>query len=197
MKRSSFLAALTAAAVLAAPAAASAAPASPTAGGSTGSTASGAKVFSFRGMNLKLPTSWRVYRSGDWNLVTTRSCPEPYYPAQRCEGFWVLGPEAIADGLPSGKNPFLPGFAQPNCPYNYVKDFWFFEGKPKRGLRQIGPGHKAKYAAWPAYCAPSHEKWRSIEFTQREWFLPTSKILVVDYWDIPGLATVLKNATWS
>jgi len=38
---------------------------------------------------------------------------------------------------------------------------------------------------------------RAEKLTQREWYLPQSKILVIDQWATPGLATILKNATWN
>ncbi|GIH69877.1 hypothetical protein [Sphaerimonospora thailandensis] len=60
-----------------------------------------------------------------------------------------------------------------------------------------GPGHKAYYREWRGQCVgmkpPNKVKTR---FYQREWFLPTSKILVVDQWNTPGLSGILKSAAW-
>jgi hypothetical protein len=33
-------------------------------------------------------------------------------------------------------------------------------------------------------------------FTQREWFLPSSQILVIDQTDTPGLPGLLNHASW-
>ncbi|GAA2898904.1 hypothetical protein GCM10010517_64350 [Streptosporangium fragile] len=159
-------------------------------------------------MNLKIPTGWKVhyegdvYRGRDWILVATGACAKPEFLAPNCKGFWVLGPKAIAGdpqtGTPyTGKYSFSPTLDQPYCPFD-KRDLWLSEGKPTKGLRQVGPGHTAKYASWPASCVSQDgSERRTAKFAQREWFLPTSKILVVDYWNTPSLPNILKNATWS
>ncbi|WP_068902034.1 hypothetical protein [Planomonospora sphaerica] len=204
-KRSSILAGLAAAAVLAAPAAASAGSAAPGAPAAAAApSASGTKTFSFRGMNLKIPSGWKVHREGDIVTVVTGKCrfPEPFVPG--CRSFWVFGPKAITR-VPvgggyityTGKNQFHPFSGVVPCPFT-DKTAWHADGKrATTGLRQVGRGHKAKYAAWPNTCVTHGSGRKTASFTQREWFLPTSKILVVDVWNTPGLANVLKNATWS
>ncbi|MEU8267416.1 hypothetical protein AB0B89_09625 [Sphaerisporangium sp. NPDC049002] len=203
-KRSSVLAVLASAAVLAAPAAASAASGVSAAGVSSGSSASATKTFSFRGMNLKIPAYWNVYRNGDRVVVVTGKCkrPEPFAPG--CQSFWVFGPKAITN-VPvgggyltyTGKEQFYPFSGVVSCPFN-AKTSWFpGDRATSTGLRQVGPGHKAKYTAWPNQCVTNNSGRQTASFTQREWFLPTSKILVVDVWNTPGLSNVLNRATWS
>ncbi|MFC4060309.1 hypothetical protein ACFOWE_18555 [Planomonospora corallina] len=199
-KRSSVLAVLAATAVLATPAAASAATGTHAAGTSG---ASAAKTFTFRGMTLKIPSGWKVHRERDYAVVVTGACryPDPFLP--NCKGFWVFGPKAITR-VPvgggyityTGKRQFHPFSGVIQCPFSAEEQWYAADRRVSSGLHQVGRGHKAQYSAWANTCVtPSGKKTRS--FTQREWFLPTSKILVVDVWNTPGLSTVLKNATWS
>jgi hypothetical protein len=195
-KRSSALALLTVAAVLATPSAASAA---------SDSSAGQAKILSFRGMNLKIPADWRVYRKGDSVVVVTGLLckrPEPFVPD--CEGFWIFGPRAYMN-VPvgggsityTGKTQFHPFSGVIPCPFNSKLSWYPGEKAGYRGLRQIGSGHKAKYTTWPNRCVTNDTGRTTAKWTQREWFLPTSKILVVDVWNTYGLSGVLKRATWS
>jgi hypothetical protein len=36
----------------------------------------------------------------------------------------------------------------------------------------------------------------SFYFQQRDWYLPVSRILIVDEYSTPGLAQILATATW-
>ncbi|WP_405147335.1 hypothetical protein OG589_07320 [Sphaerisporangium sp. NBC_01403] len=203
-KRSSVLAVLASAAVLAAPAAASAASGPSAAGASSSSPASATKTFYFQGMNLKIPAGWKVHRNGNSVVVVTGKCkkPEPFAP--NCQGFWVFGAKAITK-VPvgggfityTGKEQFYPFSGIVPCPFNAKTSWYPGEKATSTGLRQVGLGHKAKYTAWPNQCVTNNGGRRTASFTQQEWFLPTSKILVVDVWNTPGLSNVLKRATWS
>ncbi|GAA3157583.1 hypothetical protein GCM10010466_55480 [Planomonospora alba] len=199
-KRSSVLAALAAAAaVLAAPAAAPAA-AGTQAAGPSGTSAT--RTFTFRGMTLKIPSGWKVHRQKDYAVVVTGACgyPEPFLPG--CEGFWVFGGKAITK-VPvgggyvtyTGESQFHPFSGVIQCPFDAEEQWNAADRRVSAGLRQVGRGHRAKYSAWGNTCVtPSGRKTRS--FTQREWYLPSSKILVVDVWNTPGLAKALRNAAW-
>ncbi|MBB5965251.1 hypothetical protein [Planomonospora venezuelensis] len=192
-KRSIVIAALAGSALLAAPAVASASPAAE-------ASAAGTKTVSFRGMNLKVPSGWQVHRDGDWMLVQTGKCETPAYFAPKCQGFWVLGPKAIKYGDEgfdpyTGEQPFYPASDVQRCPFN--GRYGQVLGKPTAlGLRQVGRGHKAKYVSWFGRCVKDGNGEQTATFDQREWFLPASKILVVDVWRTPGLPNILKNATW-
>lgn len=201
-KRSFILFVPAAVAVLAAPAAASAAAGLPAAGVSSSSSAS--TNFSFRGMNLKLPSGWKVHRNGDTVVVATGKCKRPEPFASNCQSFWVFGPTAYTD-LPvgggsltyTGKYQFHPFSGVIPCPFNAKTSWYEGEKATSTGLRQVGRGHKAMYNAWPNQCVTNNGGRRTASFTQREWFLPKSRILVVDVWNTPGLSDVLKRATWS
>jgi hypothetical protein len=163
-----------------------------------------AKTFTFRGMKLKMPADWRVYR--DWDsvvVVTGTLCEMPQPFAPDCESFWIFGPTSytnvgVASGLITytGKYQFHPFSGVIPCPFNSKLSWIPGEKASSRGLRQVGAGHMAKYTAWPNKCVTKTGRTTS-KWTQREWFLPKSKILIVDVWNTHGLPSVLKRATWS
>ncbi|MFI6790929.1 hypothetical protein ACIBG4_26740 [Nonomuraea sp. NPDC050383] len=195
-KRLSALALLSATAVLAGTSAAWAAP---------GSSAEQARTLSFRGMTLKIPADWQVHRKGDTVVVVTGSLckkPEPFAPG--CESFWIFGPKAYKN-VPvgggsityTGKRQFHPFSGVIPCPFNSKLSWYPGEKATSRDLRQVGPGHKAQYTAWPNRCVTNDTGRTTAKWTQREWLLPTSQILVVDAWNTHGLSGVLKRATWS
>lgn len=156
-----------------------------------------------KGLTLNLPAGWKVYGKGtDWIRVVTGACAKPKagYGEPECDSFWVLGPKAIKVGQElfnpyTGKSPFYPATDVQLCPHN---DKWGQTMGPlaDEGLRQMGQGHKAAYRKWKFSCISYTNGSVKSRYTQREWFLPTSKILIVDQWSTPGLATVLKNAVW-
>lgn len=214
-KRVLFFAAVAATSVLVAPVAASASSnisagsnisvASNISAGSNISAASAAssRPVTFRkGLTLNLPSSWTVYGKGtDWVHVVTGSCTRPtggYNSA--CDQFWILGPKAIELGHEvfnpyTPDQPYYPATDVQPCPLNRR---WGQAPGPLAddGLRQVGPGHKAYYRDWNFGCVSYSSGKKKASYHQREWFLPKSKILVVDQWSTPGLAKVLKNATW-
>ncbi|MEU6411613.1 hypothetical protein [Microbispora sp. NPDC046933] len=198
-KRSLALAALSAVAMLAVPAAASAAGPLPagTPSGASATQARGTTTLSFYGMNLRIPSAWKVRRYGDTARVITGRCADPEYFYGDCKGFWLVGPKTLKYWGYTGKNQYIPTLSQPSCPFGGLTMTLFGDRARSRGLRQVGPGHTAKYVTWPNYCEPQGSSGRKVTFTQREWFLPTSKILVADFWDHKGLSGALKNATWS
>ncbi|MFG2005394.1 serine/threonine-protein kinase [Spirillospora sp. NPDC048911] len=84
------------------------------------------------------------------------------------------------------------------CPPNTELQGVEKNGIVRRGLAPIG-GRKAEYREWKIGCSvmiPKYEK-RNVSFIQRIWYLPQSKVLIVDEWNTPGLAKILEKATWS
>lgn len=156
------------------------------------------------GLTLRLPAEWRVYEvRSDWTRVVTGRCAKPKgsYFAPGCDGFWILGPKAIKVGHESfnpytGKTPFYPATDVQLCPADRKWGLSFASAKPRvEGLRQVGPGHKAAYREWAVVCRSTTGKVKS-RLTQREWYLPQTRILVVDQWNTPGLSGVLARARW-
>ncbi|MEU8379922.1 hypothetical protein [Streptosporangium sp. NPDC048865] len=164
---------------------------------------SGTKSLHLRkGLTLTIPTSWKVYEfRKDWLRVVTGSCARPGrrswgFREPDCDSFRVMGPDAIQVGNElfrayTPDSPFYPTTDVGPCPFGKGLQL---VGYPLRikGLRQIGPGHRADYRNWKGRCADHRDRY----FTQREWFLPVSKTLIIDQWDTPGLSGILKAATW-
>ncbi|MEV1168820.1 hypothetical protein [Nonomuraea sp. NPDC049784] len=155
------------------------------------------------GLTLYIPIKWRVYGMGtDAVQIVTGKCAKPQgWGTPECDAFYVFGPKYIKHGREwfspyTGKDPFYTASDVQPCPVNKK---WGERIGPKvtRGLRQVGAGHKAAYNAWQSTCASYSSTKVLARFTQREWYLPKSKILVVDQWNTPGLADTLENADWS
>ncbi|WP_204060084.1 hypothetical protein [Microbispora corallina] len=199
MMKKTITAAVAGLAVLAAPAAAFA---------SDTAATSGTKQLHLRkGLTLTIPKSWKVYEQDkDWLRVVTGPCPTVGtdmfgFRDSGCHSFWVMGPKAIKVGhelfnayTPDGA--FYPATDVGPCPYD-KKLYIGHMTLAAKGLRQIGPGHKAYYRKWAGTCVTTTTFKVKGHYNQREWYLPTSKILVIDQWDDPRLSGILKNATWS
>ena len=56
-------------------------------------------------------------------------------------------------------------------------------------------GRTANYTEWRIPCSGNFGAAPDGSFLQRDWYLPLSRILVVDEFQTPGLADVLKAAT--
>ncbi|MEU4407457.1 hypothetical protein AB0F88_23275 [Streptosporangium sp. NPDC023963] len=190
MKRTITLAAVAGAAVLAAQFPASA-------------SSSTAPLRLRAGLTLEIPNSWRVYRTADRVQVVTGACARPGrgYFQPKCDSFWVMGPKTLKIGA-EGFGPYDPT----QGPYYPASDVQRCPTDPKYGqvlgkaivvgYRNVGVAHKAHYRVWPGRCVSYSNGGQKSTFNQREWYLPQSKILVVDQWATPGLATILKNAVW-
>jgi hypothetical protein len=154
------------------------------------------------GLTLYIPIAWEVHRFGaDEVQVITGKCGKPIgWSTPECDAFYILGPSYIKRGAEgfgpyTGKNPFYTASDVQPCPFN-DKYGEVIGPKVSRGLRQVGPGHKAAYNAWQAKCVSYAGTKVYKRFTQREWYLPKTKLLVVDQWNTPGLADTLKHADW-
>ncbi|MGN9843429.1 hypothetical protein ACTMTI_35415 [Nonomuraea sp. H19] len=163
-----------------------------------------AQPLKFRnGLTIYIPIEWEVRRIGaDQVQVITGKCRGTQgWGTYECKAFYLFGPSMIKIGAEgwgayTGKNPFYTASDVQPCPFNRK---WGEHIGPqvKRGLRQVGPGHKAAYNAWSATCVPYDSNKIKGRFTQREWYLPKSKILIVDQWNTPGLSDALKYADWN
>ncbi|MEO3874547.1 hypothetical protein ABGB18_37635 [Nonomuraea sp. B12E4] len=155
------------------------------------------------GLTLHLPATWKAHRvAADWTRVVTGKCAKPTssYGTPGCDSFWVLGPKASKRGDEifrpyTGARPFYPATDVQPCPHNGAWSQVLGKIRTK-GLRQVGPGHKAAYNEWNATCVTRTRFERKSRYVQREWYLPATGILVVDQWSTPGLAAALKDADW-
>jgi hypothetical protein len=167
-------------------------------------SAAPAQPLKFRkGLTLYIPIQWKVHRFGaDVVQVVTGRCGRPQgWGTPECDAFYLFGPSMIKRGAPglrpyTGKRPFYTSSDVQPCPYERK---WgeAFGSQVTRGLRQVGAGHKAAYNAWRARCVSYSTGATKGRFTQREWYLPQSRILVVDQWNTPGLSDALKHADWN
>lgn len=155
------------------------------------------------GLTLDLPSSWQVYGGGDQIRVVTGACARPrsHYFEPKCRSFWVMGTQAIRTGgegfqtYNPNQGPFYPAVDVAPCATN--PSLGQVLGKAVAvGYRAVGAGHKAHYRVWPGRCVRYDNGEQKSTFKQREWYLPKERILIVDQWGTPGLATVLKNAAW-
>ncbi|MEV0751786.1 hypothetical protein [Streptosporangium sp. NPDC050280] len=155
------------------------------------------------GLSLEIPNSWRVYGTADQVRVVTGACARPNggYFQPKCDSFWVMGPKALKSGAEGfrrynpDQGPFYPASDVVPCATN--PKYGQVIGKAIAvGYRNIGVAHKAHYRVWPGRCVTYSGGEQKSTFKQREWYLPQSKILIIDQWATPGLATILKNATW-
>ncbi|MBA8952299.1 serine/threonine-protein kinase [Actinomadura namibiensis] len=73
------------------------------------------------------------------------------------------------------------------------------ERRVRQGTARVG-NRTAEYYEWRMRCVRADTQGRvspsDPRFTQRTWFLPQSRILVVDEWGTPGLDRILERATW-
>lgn len=159
----------------------------------------GTKAFTFRGMTLQIPTSWKVKQGTLGTVhVLTGGCSSK---ATECEGFWLYGPVGIRYATEGGtydpNEPFHPSTGVTECTLN--KHYWS-EPQPSKpsvsGLRPMGAGHKATYRQWQIDCHTPKGKPTKVGYPQKVWHLPKSKILVVDEWSTPGLERIFKGAAW-
>lgn len=64
------------------------------------------------------------------------------------------------------------------------------------GYAPVTSTKTADYTVWQFGCHHALGS-PSFNFQQRDWYLPDSKILIVDEYSTPGLAQILAAATWA
>ncbi|MFD1939150.1 MULTISPECIES: hypothetical protein [Nonomuraea] len=155
---------------------------------------------SFRGATIKVPAAWKVKKSGFGSVhVITGPCSKK---AVDCQGFWLHGPQSIkyaSEGNPFRVDqPYHPSSGVMECTHDKRYYSSPLPEKPTvSGLRQVGSGHKAYHREWKITCHSQQTfKPTKVTYPQRIWYLPASKILIVDEWSTPGLGAALKRAVW-
>ncbi|HEX2313091.1 MAG TPA: hypothetical protein VHJ17_05120 [Thermomonospora sp.] len=127
-----------------------------------------------------------------------------YRQTTYCPSFLVLGPTLVdPENGPGGVR--LPGPYHPAgdithvCPpaaERYNTGTW--EGRPKAQLVAWG-NRRAEYREWRMRCTDlrgSQVVNTNLTFTQRLWFLPQSRIAIVDEWNVPDLPRIIAQAVW-
>jgi hypothetical protein len=156
---------------------------------------------SFRAMTLRLRAGWRATRDGaDHVTVATGACRHGT-GAVDCPGFLLLGPSqiAIADQLGpyDPERVWHPGAGVEGCPADRDGLAEQTPRQPRRrGFARVGT-RTAVYREWTVPCLDAGTLKPKTSYRQRVWYLPSSRILVVDEWSTPGLGQVLAAAAFS
>ncbi|MFB4302435.1 serine/threonine-protein kinase [Actinomadura sp. NTSP31] len=142
------------------------------------------------------------------------------YPGQSwCPGIHLLGPSFFTDlgayiaDKYSRSNTYASLFHQDegmSCPrHDELRAVGVERGAVKTADRLAPVGaKKAEYREWRVPCYTREKTSQDVDgygptrrtsttYTERLWYLPQSKILIVDIWDTPNLAQILANATWT
>jgi hypothetical protein len=166
----------------------------------TGQTGPAGRPLTFRGLTLRLRSTWRAAGGGDHvEVVTARACRRSAGGLD-CPGFLLLGPSQIA--IASELGPFdpgkvwHPGAGVEGCPQDRDGLIETTPSRPdRRGTAKVG-GRDAVYREWRIRCVDARTGKPRAGYRQRLWYLKPSGILVVDEWSTPGLADVLASATF-
>jgi hypothetical protein len=171
---------------------------SPTPSGTISGPAADPDLRWFGQLGIKLPKGWKasLRSAGTWYVTTGTGCDAD---ADDCPGLVVLSPDGLkvaANGSPyDGSRPYFPQAGKSTCrPFpKYLAG----------AVTQAGTGHGAVGAkvadtfAWHFACTTEDGKPVKQEFTQREWFLPISRYLIVTWFDDLPVADLLAgSAQW-
>ncbi|MEV4256472.1 hypothetical protein AB0J52_25200, partial [Spirillospora sp. NPDC049652] len=137
------------------------------------------------------------------------------YDLPHCKGYLVMGPSFSARhdqylaGRFSPDDTFGGLFTEDkgmDCPADAslrVSDAKHGASRTVSRSASVG-SRKARYFEWtvPCWTRTSTDEHgfktrTSTTYTERIWYLPESKILIVDFWRTPGLENVLAKATWT
>ncbi|MBO2455491.1 serine/threonine protein kinase [Actinomadura barringtoniae] len=162
----------------------------------------------------KLTDSYRIDVAGTDCAANKRDAQntvwgKKYDYTTNCASFAVLGDTWIHP--PSTREiqsyepiaPFHPGTDPSHvCPTDPVKYNGVRAPLPnKPQVQKLAPvgDHQAEYRQWREQCwdyGASASNQGQVYFVQRLWYLPQSKILIIDEWNTPGLDAILRKATW-
>jgi hypothetical protein len=156
----------------------------------------------FRAMTIRLPPGWCATRDGpDRVTVASGGSCRRSAGGVDCPGFLLLGPSQIAIAHELGPyrhdRVWHPGTGVEGCPAD--RD-GLVEQPPTRpstqGFARVGT-KQAVYRDWKITCLDATTLKPRTSYRQRVWYLPSSKILVVDEWSTPGLDAILGAATFT
>lgn len=169
-------------------------------------------------LSLTLPADWKAEPlksnagvvSG-YRVRTSPNCytmPSEWGPVDDpslCPGFQIRGHDLISDTTGVGPRPYEPGFryhpgrgiaacitTKPTAELYESANETALENR----LADVG-SRKASFYSWRVPCAkPQLPVVVTDSFVQRDWWLPTSRILITDMWSTPRLDEVLARARW-
>lgn len=165
-------------------------------------------------LTLRVPGTWRITArdaQGDYT-VSTGSCPgDPFLAAEDgspCPSFLLIqdaGSTPNTGGL--SLHTYRPGTSfwttsavATHCP-GEIHLSWLRRPTSARplssGYAPVTAAKTADYTVWRFGCYKGLQGPPEFFFKQRDWYLPVSRILVVDEYDTPHLAQILAAATWA
>ncbi len=184
--------------------------------GTTSPGAAGTRTLRLGHLVLQVPATWRVTYTdalGDFTVSTGACTGENLRGGEggsACPSFSLIaGAGATHTPAPTTRTYV------PSVPYNTSTGVTGCPGKQYTGdpfWARLGPGqpYASGYASVTAAKTADYTVWRmgcglesstgtasaSFYFEQRDWYLPVSRILIVDEYSTPGLARILATATW-
>jgi hypothetical protein len=178
-------------------------PAATTGPGTTGQAvrSTGGRL-TFRAMTIRLRPGWRATRdAADRVTVASGAACRRSLGGVDCPGFLLLGPSQIAIGHELGpyrpERVWHPGAGVEGCPADRDGLVEQTPARPRTaGFAKVG-SRRAVYRVWVVPCLDATTLKPEGSYRQRVWYLPSSRILVVDEWSTPGLAGVLAAATFA
>jgi hypothetical protein len=158
-------------------------------------------------LTLHVPTGWRITASdgkGDYAISTTACDSSDDMSGARCPAVLVLtadkpGLGGAGIGIGSeGQSPYDPAY--PYYPSSGVlpcPQYPNSAAQPGASSHTFAPvgGRTADHTVWHIACNNINTGAHVGSFDQRDWYLPVSKVLIVDQYQTPGLAATLKHAT--
>jgi hypothetical protein len=161
-------------------------------------------------LSLRVPAAWRItYRDaqGDYTVSTGSCAGDDLTGAEAgsaCPSFSLIsGAGPTSAGAP-GTHSYVPGqfyttsTGATGCPAEPT-GVWLRDAPAQplsSGYAPVTATRTADYTVWQFGCQHAVGS-ISFYFQQRDWYLPDSRILIVDEYSTPGLAQILAAATWA
>ncbi|MBP2179667.1 serine/threonine-protein kinase [Amycolatopsis magusensis] len=153
-------------------------------------------------LTLEVPPTWTRRSQGlEQVIVDAAECADPvkYF---NCRYFMVTDNTKANAEQPAyvpGK-PYRRSSNGRACNAAGRKDLWQNGNHTLQEATetQVG-GRPARFERWTVECVPRDANGGvgEVRVTQRIWFVPDSDVVIVDEWDVPGLAGMLNSAEWN
>ncbi|GAA4097265.1 serine/threonine-protein kinase [Actinomadura miaoliensis] len=168
-------------------------------------------------LRVKAPVAWKAHRynteGASYKVELPNSSCTPLGTAKdplmvgredECPGFEVLDEYGMGWKRERDASSYVPG--RPYIPSNDPGHVC--PPAQKKYAMAVPAGRKQRVAAKVGTRDAQHEEWRfecmgndlnghtGVFFTQRLWYIPQAKVLILDEWGMPGLDQVLRDATW-
>jgi hypothetical protein len=183
---------------------------SPGTTGSPGSTTT-TRTIQLGPLTLRVPALWHVtYQDaqGDYTVSTTPCGGDDLSGAEHgsgCPAFSLIADAGPTSSPASRLHTYVPGqeytistgaLGCPAKPYpNWLRDA--VTQPLSTGYAPVAATRTADYTVWQIGCSDGAGAAPGSYFQQRDWYLPGSRILIVDEYSTPGLARILATATWA